>query len=207
MLEILLSTAIAAAFLFVVTNIDDLFVLVGFFSDRRLKSFDVVAGQVLGIAALVSISLVAAWLSLMLPMPLVGLLGFIPIALGLRLLMRRDDNEGDEDVAADKLHASSSWRQKLMVALVTIANGGDNIGVYTPVFAVRSRTELVVMVFMFALMTILWCVASHWLVNHRSVGTHIRKFGPRLLPYALIAIGLWVLYEADSVALLGGGIA
>lgn len=58
------------------------------------------------------------------------------------------------------------------------------------------------MIFMFAFMTIAWCVVSYWLVNHRSVGAHIRKFGPRLMPYALIAIGFWVLYEADSVSLL-----
>ena len=200
-MEILLSTAVAAAVLFVVTNIDDLFVLVGFFSDRSLQRFDVVVGQVLGIAALVAISLVAAGLSLLLPMPLVGLLGFIPIALGLLQLIRRNDNEA-EDAVSNKAHACSSWRQQLMVAVVTIANGGDNIGVYTPVFAVRSRTELMVMIFMFAFMTIAWCVVSYWLVNHRSVGAHIRKFGPRLMPYALIAIGFWVLYEADSVSLL-----
>lgn len=200
-MEILLSTAVAAAVLFVVTNIDDLFVLVGFFSDRRLQRFDIVVGQVLGIAALVAISLVAARLSLLLPMPLVGLLGFIPIALGLLQLIRRNDNEA-EDAVSDKVHAGSSWRQQLMVAVVTIANGGDNIGVYTPVFAVRSPTELMVMIFMFAFMTIAWCVVSYWLVNHRSVGAHIRKFGPRLMPYALIAVGFWVLYEADSVTLL-----
>jgi cadmium resistance protein CadD (predicted permease) len=202
MLESVISTAGAAAVIFVATNIDDLVVLVGFFSDRKLKAVDVVGGQILGIAALVLISVVAAKASLLLPMRFVGLLGLIPIALGIRHLVRRNEHEADEEGAPDRVDASSNWRQILTIAVVTIANGGDNIGVYTPVFAVRSSAELLIMILMFALMTFIWCVACHWLVNHRRFGAPVQKLGSLLLPYTLLAIGVWVLYEADTVSLL-----
>jgi cadmium resistance protein CadD (predicted permease) len=202
MLELLLGTVGAAVVLFSATNIDDLFILIGFFSDRRMKALDVAAGQALGIAALVLVSLAAAKLSLLLPMPLVGLLGFVPIALGIRHLARKEENDADEQAASDRVDRSSNWGQILAVAVVTIANGGDNIGVYTPVFATRSPAELGVMILVFGVMTVLWCLASHWLVNHRSVGNTVRRFGLLLLPYSLIAVGVWVLYEAESIALL-----
>lgn len=202
MSEALFSTVAAAVALFVATNVDDLFVLVGFFSDRRAKALDVVAGQVLGMAALVGASLIAARLSLLLPMPVVGLLGLIPIALGVKDLVGRSADDANEESTAGALSVNSNWRQVLAVALVTVANGGDNIGVYTPVFAVRGAIEVLIIVVVFAIMTLFWCGASHWLVNHQSVGAHVRKLGNHLLPYALIAIGVWILYEADSAALL-----
>lgn len=70
--------------LFAATNIDDLLVLIAFFADPRYGAAQVVAGQCLGIAALVAASLVAASVSLVLPDDAVGMLGFLPIAVGLK---------------------------------------------------------------------------------------------------------------------------
>jgi cadmium resistance protein CadD (predicted permease) len=56
------------------------------------------------------------------------------------------------------------------MALVTMANGGDNLGIYIPAFAVHSGHEIAVIAVVFAAMTALWCVSTHWMVNHPQLG-------------------------------------
>jgi len=188
--------------LFAATNIDDTFLLLGFFADPKYRAHRVVIGQYLGIATLVAISLLAALIALVIPPAYVGLLGLLPIAIGSRKLV---DLSGGRDKGEEELErhpASAARGQVLAVAAVTIANGGDNIGVYTPVFAVRSGIETAVIIAVFVLMTAMWCAIAHWLVHHRTIGAPIRKYGHLILPPLLIGLGLSVLLEAGSFALL-----
>jgi cadmium resistance protein CadD (predicted permease) len=199
MAELAAAVGVAAA-LFATTNIDDLVVLVAFFADRRFPPRQVVAGQFLGIAALVGLSLLLAVAALALPPPWVGLLGVVPILLGVRkLLQRRTGGEDAEDAAIVPRRRRSNV---LAVAAVTVANGGDNLGVYTPVFAVLAPGEVLVTVMVFAAMTGAWCAAGYALVANPLVGGHIRRLGHALLPFVLIIIGVLVLLHADSLSLL-----
>src|SRR3954471_9832639 len=67
---------------FISTNIDDIFLLVGFFSDRSFAVSRVVLGQYLGIGSLVVISAFCAFVSLSVAPAYVGLLGVLPILIG-----------------------------------------------------------------------------------------------------------------------------
>jgi cadmium resistance protein CadD (predicted permease) len=88
------------------------------------------------------------------------------------------------------------------VALVTIANGGDNIGIYAPSFAVRSWYEIAVIAWVFVIMTALWCFAAHSMVNHPKLGVQIRRYGHRVAPVVFIGLGILILYQAGSLGLL-----
>jgi cadmium resistance protein CadD (predicted permease) len=88
------------------------------------------------------------------------------------------------------------------VSAVTLANGGDNIGVYVPLFSISSAGEKAILVTTFLVMTGLWCVFAHWLVNHRAVGKPIRKYGHLLLPWVLIGLGISILARAKTWSLL-----
>ncbi len=81
-----LSTISVAMAVFVTTNLDDLLVLLGFFSDPRYLTRDIVVGQFLGMSALVGLSLIAGLISLVLPPQYVGLLGLAPLLIGLKKL-------------------------------------------------------------------------------------------------------------------------
>jgi cadmium resistance protein CadD (predicted permease) len=187
-----LATAIALGVaLFVATNLDDIFILLVFFADHRLRARNIVAGTYLGMAALVLISAVAALIALVIPPSYVRLLGLIPIALGVKALIWRDDDDDEEERA--RRAQSSAHSQAAIVAAITIANGGDNIGVYTPVFAVQSGYEIAVVVSVFTVMTGLWCALAHWLVNHPTLGAPIRRYGHRILPFVLIGVGVMVM--------------
>lgn len=78
---------------------------------------------------------------------------------------------------------------------VTIANGGDNLSVYIPLFA--SDFGLVpVYAAVFALMTAVWCAAGYALVNNRVAGQLVQRHGSIVLPFVLMALGLYILSDA-----------
>ena len=91
----------------------------------------------------------------------------------------------------------------MAVTTVTIANGGDNIGVYMPVFATRSFPDILVIGAVFAAMTALWLAGAYWFVTHPQLGAPIRRYGHWGVPFVLIGLGVMVLYEADSIRLIG----
>jgi len=80
------------------TNVDEIFLLAAFFADPRIRARAVVAGQFLGMGALVAASAAAAWASLAVPAGYPALLGVVPLALGLRGLwaLRRGGDDDDE---------------------------------------------------------------------------------------------------------------
>ena len=188
---------------FASTDIDDLFLIAAFFADPRLRHRSIVVGQYVGIGALVLVSALAALLALRVPAGWVALLGAVPLFMGLsKLLALRSDTVGDkapsnehriqdqEHNAERRLHS-----QILAVATVTVANGGDNIGVYVPLFATHSEA-IATYVLAFAVMTGVWCALGYLLVNNRVVGGAIRRYGDVILPIVLIALGIYILSGA-----------
>ncbi|MBK9990740.1 MAG: cadmium resistance transporter [Verrucomicrobia bacterium] len=190
-----------AVVVFVSTNFDDVFLLLGFFSDRALRTKTIVLGQLLGIGALYAVSIAGALAALVIPRAYVGLLGLLPVIIGVVKLVQawRDNNNRAESVGPKKV---AGVRGLFSVAAVTIANGGDNIGVYTPLFATSTKAEIVVYGVVFGLMTGVLCLAARWLVNHWVLGAPIRAYGPRVFPLVLIALGVWILYRTGSIELI-----
>lgn len=202
-MESLLPLMGLAIVLFVSTNIDDVFVLLAFFADPRTRTRDIVIGQFLGIGALYAVSVIASLVSLVISEQYIGLLGIVPVLIGLaqlRGLWRLDDQD---DVAVAQGFAASGGRI-LAVAGITIANGGDNIGVYTPIFATRSAFEIALIGAVFAVLTGVWCVLARSLIAHPTLGAPIRRYGRYVVPFVLIGLGLLVLWEAGSIGLLRG---
>jgi cadmium resistance protein CadD (predicted permease) len=175
-------TGVAA---FAATNVDDLFLLVAFFGDRSFRPRHVVAGQFAGIAVLCGASAAAALVALVIPRDWLSLLGLVPIALGARKLWDRKQEKA-------QLPASSGV---LGVAAVTVANGGDNIGMYAPLFANSAAYSIALTGLVFAAMTALWCYAAYRLVAHPALGTEIRRYGSRAVPFVLIGLGVWILLQ------------
>lgn len=197
--ELLPQIAIAVM-VFVSTNIDDIFLLAAFFSDRKLTARSVVLGQCLGIAVLVAVSTVVAWLSMALPEGWISLLGLVPLYLGLKqvksLWTAADESAEDDEIQLQEQQmARGLHSQMLGVAGVTIANGGDNLGVYIPMFA-NSLAAIPLFVAVFAVMTLLWCFLGHVLVNNQMFGHWIRRYGHKILPVVLILLGLDILRGA-----------
>lgn len=197
------STIGIAIVAFASTNIDDMFVLVAFFADPRYRRRSVVVGQVLGMAALVCVSAAAALLALTVPAGWVALLGFVPLLLGLRqlwVLRRRgaaQDGDLEERRLRDQEHRAEHrfHSQVLTVAAVTVANGGDNLAVWIPLFAV-TLGAIATYAVVFAGMTALWCALGFLLVSNRLLGGPIRRYSHLVLPVVLVALGIHILSGA-----------
>jgi cadmium resistance protein CadD (predicted permease) len=189
---------------FVTTNVDDILLLSAFFADPAVRTRAILIGQFAGIGVLTAISIVAALLALAIPAGWVGLLGVVPLALGIRGVhalwrSRRDGADAGEVDAADATNLRSGRAEWMAVAAVTIANGGDNLGVYIPLFS-QQLPWIPVYVVVFAVLTALWCAAGFWLVHHAIIGVRIRQYGHVSLPFVLIGLGLYIL--SDSRVLL-----
>lgn len=169
---------------FAVTDIDDLVLLVLWFSQPGRRVASIVLGQYLGIGALVAVSIAAGLLALAVPVRWLLWLGLLPIGLGIRLLLTDDDD--DEEGAA------ATARSPMAVAAVTIANGGDNLGVYIPLFASQPGAT-VTYILIFAVGTALWCGSGYALVSHPVAAAALQRWGHKILPWALIAIGIHIL--------------
>jgi cadmium resistance protein CadD (predicted permease) len=185
-----LSLVLFSAGAFVSTNIDDLFLLVGFFSDRSFSRSHVFAGQILGMAIIVAISLAAASVALVISPQRAGLLGVAPIVIGIGKLLRLGKTEEEAQPAAVGV---------LQVATVTIVNGGDNIAAYTPIFATQGSREMSATLAIFAVLTLVWCFAALGLVRHTALGKPLRRYGHVLLPFILIGLGGLILYRSGSI--------
>jgi cadmium resistance protein CadD (predicted permease) len=186
--------------LFASTNIDDLVVLIGFFADRRFRARDIVAGQYAGLTVLFLVSAAGSLLSLVIPKAYLGLLGIFPILIGIRKLIELRHDRTDHSTPLDP--TTSSHGNIASVALVTMANGGDNIGIYMPSFAVHSGAQIGVIAAVFVAMTALWCMLARWMVMHHSLGAPLRRYGHILAPVVLIGLGILILHNAGTIGWL-----
>jgi cadmium resistance protein CadD (predicted permease) len=187
-----LSLALLSTGAFVSTNIDDLFLLVGFFSDRSFSRSDIFTGQILGMAAIVAMSLAAASVALAISPAHVGLLGLAPILIGIGKLLRLGKTAAESQPTAVGV---------LQVATITIVNGGDNIAAYTPIFATQGSREMSATIAIFAVLTLVWCFAALGLVRHTALGKPLRRYGHVLLPFILIGLGGLILYRSGALRL------
>lgn len=200
---------------FVATNIDDIVVLMVFFSqlNARFRRRHVVMGQYLGFFALILASLPGYFGGLVISKPWLGLLGFLPIVIGVSQLIQGSEAEpniqdvshelGDVDVPVSVGSKLKTFLnpQTYTVAAVTIANGGDNIGIYVPLFASSSLPQLAVILGVFFLLVGVWCFVAERLVRQKAIARGLTHYGHRIVPFVFIALGLYILIESQTYKL------
>ena len=181
----MLSSVVTAAAAFAATNVDDLFVLMLLLgqagnSPQRRK---IVLGQYLGVALLTAASLAGAWGLGQVPARYLRLLGLIPLALGIRSWLKRED--GGE--------TTGSFRSVSAVAALTVANGGDNIGVYLPLFTQMDGEQQGITLLVFALLCGLWCFVGSRLAALPAMAQIISRHKGWLVPLVLVLLGVMIL--------------
>jgi len=194
-MQFLLTSLIA----FISTNIDDLFLLTLFYGNKQFRHGEILTGQLLGISTLIIVSLLGSLIGVFLDQAYIGLLGFIPMYLGIRGIWRLYKGEADNDEGP---RTTGNKSNILTVAGVTIANGGDNIGIYVPLFATFTWSGKSTMIVIFVLMTIVWCLTARWFVKHPYVARTVERYGHIITPFVLVLLGVYILYENGTFAFL-----
>lgn len=130
----------------------------------------------------------ATLLILVVPLFVIGLMGFIPIGLGVKRLIERKQT--------NKQNKRLKYLSFLSVAGITVANGGDDIGVFTPLFAkYNTNTEATVLVIMFMFLTGAWCLLTYYFIKHPLKASCIGYASQIMSPIILIGLGVYILMD------------
>jgi cadmium resistance protein CadD (predicted permease) len=189
-----------AAGLFAVTNVDDIVILSLFFAQgagQRGSARRVIAGQYLAFTAILAVAIAVTLGARFLPKEALPYLGLLPIGIGLRdawTIWRNRTRGGD----GEQTEPRQGGPTVLKVATTTFANGGDNIGVYVPVFTNVGTSGTIVCCVVFLVLVGVWCAAGRFVATRPVIAKPLGRWGHILLPVVLIAIGLLILIEGGA---------
>ena len=198
----LLTASLQAIGLFLATNIDDIIVLSLFFArgaGTPGTTGRILAGQYLGFGAILAASVVVSLgAASFLPEAAIAYFGLIPLTLGLvaawKAWQGEDDDDDEEKSAGERLGV---WT----IAGVTFANGGDNIGVYVPVFLTVGTGGMVAYSIVFLLLVAALVVLAKFVATRRPIARLLERWEHVLFPLVLIGLGVVILVEGSAFGL------
>ncbi|OPA42423.1 quaternary ammonium transporter [Bacillus cereus] len=207
----MITTIISSVVAFATTNIDDIFILLVLFSQVRTevlrkedravrekamrKKLYIVIGQYLGFSMIIFLSIVGSLSSFFIPVSWIGVLGFVPIYMGVKGLFSLRSNKSNKVI--DK--ASSSL---FKVAAITLANGADNISIYIPMFTSQSLEANIVTLIIFFCMIAIWCSISYTLLRAPILAKVLERNCHIIVPIVLIGLGMFILFRSNTIELL-----
>ncbi|MEH2141210.1 cadmium resistance transporter [Nostoc sp.] len=201
---------------FIATNIDDIIILLIFFSqvDVNFRRRHILLGQYLGFTAIIIASLPGFFGGLVVQREWIGLLGLLPIGIGIQQLVSRKEETTTVQTVSNDFRESTPTNpvlsfllsvlhpQTYKVAAVTVANGGDNISIYIPLFAGHDLASLGVILSIFFVMVGVWCAIAYFLSRQPTIAYILSRYGKAVVPFVLIGLGLFIIYERGTFTLL-----
>lgn len=185
------------------TAVDLLIILMLFFAKRKSRKdiINIYLGQFLGSASLILLSLLFAFILNYIPSKeILGLLGLIPIFLGLKVLLLGDSD--GEAIAKDGLRKDNK-NLVFLVAMITFAScGADNIGVFVPYFITLNLANLIVALLTFLVMIYLLVFSAQKLAQVSSVGEILEKYSRWFIAVVYLGLGIYILIENNSFDIL-----
>src|SRR5437016_4902961 len=184
------AVALTAVALFAATNVDDFVVLtvlsISSHASGQPRHWHIWAGQYAGFAVLIAVSLAAAAGLALVPLHWLWLLGLLPLGLGLAKLVTaiRAHRSGERASPAAATGLAG-------VIALTVANGGDNLSAYIPVFRTSSAAAIAIIIAVFMAGIGVYCLASIRMAGHRKVIQAIQRWGQWVIPVVFILIGCY----------------
>lgn len=185
------------------TAVDLLIILMLFFAKRKSRKdiINIYLGQFLGSVSLILLSLLFAFVLNYIPSKeILGLLGLIPIFLGLKVLLLGDSD--GEAIAKEGLRKDNK-NLIFLVAMITFAScGADNIGVFVPYFTTLNLANLIVALLTFLVMIYLLVFSAQKLAQVSSVGEILEKYSRWFIAVVYLGLGIYILIENNSFDML-----
>lgn len=201
----MLETIITATGVYISTSIDYLVILVLLFGQLKTNRqlWHIYAGHYLGTAILVAVSLFITYVLQFVPEDwMIGLLGLIPIYLGIRFILVSEEEEEEE--VLEMLEKNSSHQFFWVVTLITIASGGDNLGIYVPYFSSLDWGQIVFVLIIFALGVFVLCKISQRLSSLSFVSETIEEYEQVIVPLVFIPLGFYIMWENGTIQTILG---
>ena len=199
----MIQNVITSIILYSGTAVDLLIILMLFFAKRKSRKdiINIYLGQFLGSVSLIFLSLLFAFVLNYIPSKeILGLLGLIPIFLGLKVLLLGDSD--GEAIAKDGLRKDNK-NLIFLVAMITFAScGADNIGVFVPYFTTLNLANLIVTLLTFLVMIYLLVFSAQKLAQVPSVGETLEKYSRWFIAVVYLGLGMYILIENNSFDML-----
>ena len=199
----MIQNVVTSIILYSGTAVDLLIILMLFFAKRKSRKdiINIYLGQFLGSVSLILISLLFAFVLNYIPSKeILGLLGLIPIFLGLKVLLLGDSD--GEAIAKDGLRKDNK-NLIFLVAMITFAScGADNIGVFVPYFITLNLANLIVALLTFLVMIYLLVFSAQKLAQVPSVGETLEKYSRWFIAVVYLGLGMYILIENNSFDML-----
>ena len=199
----MIQNVVTSIILYSGTAVDLLIILMLFFAKRKSRKdiINIYLGQFLGSVSLILLSLLFAFVLNYIPSKeILGLLGLIPIFLGLKVLLLGDSD--GEAIAKDGLRKDNK-NLIFLVAMITFAScGADNIGVFVPYFITLNLADLIVALLTFLVMIYLLVFSAQKLAQLPSVGETLEKYSRWFIAVVYLGLGMYILIENNSFDML-----
>lgn len=199
----MIQNVVTSIILYSGTAVDLLIILMLFFVKRKSRKdiINIYLGQFLGSVSLIFLSLLFAFVLNYIPSKeILGLLGLIPIFLGLKVLLLGDSD--GEAIAKDGLRKDNK-NLIFLVAMITFAScGADNIGVFVPYFTTLNLANLIVTLLTFLVMIYLLVFSAQKLAQVPSVGETLEKYSRWFIAVVYLGLGMYILIENNSFDML-----
>ena len=199
----MIQNVVTSIILYSGTAVDLLIILMLFFAKRKSRKdiINICLGQFLGSVSLILLSLLFAFVLNYIPSKeILGLLGLIPIFLGLKVLLLGDSD--GEAIAKDGLRKDNK-NLIFLVAMITFAScGADNIGVFVPYFTTLNLANLIVALLTFLVMIYLLVFSAQKLAQVPSVGETLEKYSRWFIAVVYLGLGMYILIENNSFDML-----
>ena len=190
----MIQNVVTSIILYSGTAVDLLIILMLFFAKRKSRKdiINIYLGQFLGSVSLILLSLLFAFVLNYIPSKeILGLLGLIPIFLGLKVLLLGDSD--GEAIAKDGLRKDNK-NLIFLVAMITFAScGADNIGVFVPYFITLNLANLIVALLTFLVMIYLLVFSAQKLAQVPSVGETLEKYSRWFIAVVYLGFGIYIL--------------
>ena len=199
----MIQNVVTSIILYSGTAVDLLIILMLFFAKRKSRKdiINIYLGQFLGSVSLIFLSLLFAFVLNYIPSKeILGLLGLIPIFLGLKVLLLGDSD--GEAIAKDGLRKDNK-NLIFLVAMITFAScGADNIGVFVPYFTTLNLANLIVTLLTFLVMIYILVFSAQKLAQVPSVGETLEKYSRWFIAVVYLGLGMYILIENNSFDML-----
>ena len=199
----MIQNVVTSIILYSGTAVDLLIILMLFFAKRKSRKdiINIYLGQFLGSVSLILLSLLFAFVLNYIPSKeILGLLGLIPIFLGLKVLLLGDSD--GEAIAKEGLRKDNK-NLIFLVAMITFAScGADNIGVFVPYFITLNLANLIVALLTFLVMIYLLVFSAQKLAQVSSVGETLEKYSRWFIAVVYLGLGIYILIENNSFDIL-----
>ena len=199
----MIQNVVTSIILYSGTAVDLLIILMLFFAKRKSRKdiINIYLGQFLGSVSLILLSLLFAFVLHYIPSKeILGLLGLIPIFLGLKVLFLGDSD--GEAIAKEGLRKDNK-NLIFLVAMITFAScGADNIGIFVPYFITLNLADLIVALITFLVMIYLLVFSAQKLAQVPSVGETLEKYSRWFIAVVYLGLGIYILIENNSFDML-----